>query len=335
MKSWVYRAAASEPLLAVARQRAAGRGIAVFMYHDIGDDVDHEDAWAIVRKSHFREHVAYLRRHYELLDLDAALDLARSGRRLKRPAAVLTFDDGLRGNHTHLLPMVRELKLPVTIYVATGQVEQQTLYWFDRIANILQGNRPVSLDLSTWGLGRLQVNHPPGAKRWAEIQAVLMAVKSLDPAACDDVALSAQEQVRAQLGEASASRPLTPMTIDMVRELAAEPLVTLGGHSHGHEVLPLLSTQDALESVRLGREKLSQWIGRPIRHFAYPAGRNDATTRAMVADLGFETAMGTQNGLWNEQSDLMEIPRISVGRYDNQRKFMVHAVGGLSSALGR
>lgn len=333
MKSIIYRAAASEHLLDAARRRFASRGVTVFMYHDIGDDVAAEDAWQIVRKSDFRAQVHYLREHYDVISLDEACDRVRTDRHGPRPAAVLTFDDGLIGNHTHLLPMVREFRVPVVVYVATEQVERQALYWFDRIANLLQGRQPVWLDLGAWGLGRFEVRSPPGAQRWAEIQRVLMAVKSLDPNECERATARVQEQVAAQNPQATAQRPLAPMTIEMIRALAAEPLVTLGGHSHGHEVLPLLSLEEARSSVQTGKETLEAWIGSCVRHFAFPAGRNDAATRALVAELGFHTAMGTQNGVWDAASDPLAIPRISVGRYDDLRRFKVHAAGGLAMML--
>src|SRR6187200_2180919 len=69
-----------------------------------------------------------------------------------RPAAVLTFDDGGAGNHQHLLPVVEEARVPVTVFVATGHVESGQLYWFDRVVNALQVVEPISLDMRDVGL---------------------------------------------------------------------------------------------------------------------------------------------------------------------------------------
>jgi peptidoglycan/xylan/chitin deacetylase (PgdA/CDA1 family) len=340
VKQALYRVVASEAVLGRLRGRVARAGVTVFMYHDLGADDAVDDAWQVVRRRDFIDQVDYLRRCYDIVDLDTALARLHGGLAAPgghtRPLAVLTFDDGLRGNHAHLLPLLGPLQLPVTVYVATGHVESQQSYWFDRVANALQPGFDGQIDLSAFGLGRFEVRGPAGAQRWSLVQRVLASTKQLDAGRCVDVADRVEAQVRGRMPAGSPSAPaLLPMSLDMVRELAAHPLVTLGVHTHGHELLPLLDTEMARRSVNGARARLQRWTGVQARHFAYPAGRSDAATRALIAGLGYATAVGTQPGVWTTADDLLHIPRMSVGRYDNLATFKLNAVGGLPHLLRR
>ncbi|MEY4750860.1 MAG: hypothetical protein RIQ60_3074 [Pseudomonadota bacterium] len=344
MKQALYRLAASEAVLGSVRKRVAHAGVTVFMYHDLGADDAVDDAWQVVRRRDFVAQVDYLRNCYDIVDLDTALArlhgvpatlpgaLSASG----RPLAVLTFDDGLRGNHVHLLPLLQPLQLPVTVYVATGHVETQQAYWFDRVVNALQPGLDSRIDLTAFGLGHFEVRGPAGALRWSQVQRVLASTKQLDAQRCIEVAEQVEAQVGAQApGRGPIAPVLAPMDLDMLRELAAHPLVTLGVHTHGHELLPLLDAEQARVSVDGARERLQRWTGVEVRHFAYPSGRCDPVSRALVASLGYTTAAGADPGVWTVEDDLMNLPRMSVGRYDSLDTFKLNAVGGLSHLLRR
>src|SRR5436305_15157077 len=76
-----------------------------------------------------RRHLLYLRRHYRLLHLEAALEElsmpSKNGKQVseRRTPLVLTFDDGYYDNYTHGLALARELQIPFTIFLIPGYME--------------------------------------------------------------------------------------------------------------------------------------------------------------------------------------------------------------------
>ena len=70
---------------------------------------------------------------------------------------MLTFDDGEVGLHTHLLPFVEQEQVPVTVYVATGQIETGQPYWFDRVMNAMQGDGVTSVTMKSLNLLTISV----------------------------------------------------------------------------------------------------------------------------------------------------------------------------------
>jgi hypothetical protein len=73
VKQALYRVVASEAVLGRLRGRVARAGVTVFMYHDLGADDAVDDAWQVVRRRDFIDQVDYLRRCYDIVDLDTAL----------------------------------------------------------------------------------------------------------------------------------------------------------------------------------------------------------------------------------------------------------------------
>lgn len=316
----MYRLLAYRPVLSALRGRVAHGGVTVFMYHDIGDDRRDIDVWQVVRRSDFLRQVDYIRQHYDIVDLDTAIQAMREPARA-RPLAVLTFDDGLRGNIEHLLPIVQTQQLPVTLYIATGHVETGQPYWFDRMVNHLQSDQPIDLDLTRFGMGHHRINASRGAQNWAQIQSLLMAVKSLPADQCDPIA----DEILKQIPQAG--KPIMgPLRPHEVKELAHTPGVTVGAHTDGHEVLTKLDLDAARQSIAQSAAKIEQWTGLVPRHFAYPAGYHNQALQDLVRDMGFASAMTTDTGIWRPQDSIFKIPRISVGRYDHLDKFKVNSV---------
>ncbi len=324
-KRLALQALTGEAVLARARAHLPAVHAVVLMYHEVaGDDVDIE-SWTVVRSGDLQRQLDYIARNYDIVSIGDAL--ARLASPTGRPAAVVTFDDGHKGNLETLLPIVDSRRIPVTIFVASGHVESQKAFWFDRLINALQTADPIELDLRRFGtLGKYVVNESRGAPNWVQFQRLLQDLKTLDPERCELVA----DEIVAELAQ-HPSRPggrLRPMTPGDIAALAASPYVEIGGHSHCHRLQTQLSEQERRESIERNRRLLTEWTGRTIEHFAYPSGANDPHVVATVRASGYRTAMTTAPGLWLAGSDPFLIPRLGVGRYDGAATFRAGLFGG-------
>jgi peptidoglycan/xylan/chitin deacetylase (PgdA/CDA1 family) len=297
------------------------------MYHELLGDDEPAEAWTAVRVSEFRRQVEYLKSSFDIVSLDNALKRGIT----TRPAAVLTFDDGGAGNYTHLLPLIKELRVPVTVFVATGHIESGRLYWFDRVVNALQVSAPLNLDLQDVGLGLYTVGPPSGGANWAQIQRLLMDIKRAGVERNEELADLVES--RASVAGGGIRAPLQAMTIEQVRELAACPHITVGAHSHAHSLLTQMSADGAVADVAKSRQLLQRWTNQPVDHFAYPSGEYNDQVRKGVIACGFRTAVTTEPRLWRPGCDLFAIPRMGVGRYDSASRFRLTLCGGLASML--
>ena len=324
LKTLAKRAMASpmayETLCSLALRR---NPVTVVVYHTLGPDDDDFDAWTVLRVSAFRSQIAFLRERYDIITLDEALHTVPS--RGARPRAVVTFDDGDAGLHAHLLPFVEEARIPVTVYVATGQIQSGRCYWFDRVMNTLQSNRPVSVQLDDYGLGSWVFNLERGERNWASISALLEKLKLVAP----EVREAAVDAVVRQTKFAEFPRftPLAPLTIEQLRQLAQSPWIAIGAHTHCHSLLDRIPFCEAVESIRTSRRLLTEWTGQTIRHFAYPNGNHTRDLEDAVAAAQFDTATTAELGLWSADARRFAIPRVPIGRYEDRDRFKLRLIG--------
>jgi peptidoglycan/xylan/chitin deacetylase (PgdA/CDA1 family) len=122
----VYRATR----LWCARRRPAPdwQGVRILGYHSIGA-LRHTLA---VRPDAFRAQMETVAASDATpISLAAAVELLAAGPVTGRHVCV-TFDDGYRDNLTVAAPILRELEIPATVFVATGAVDGTApFYWFD------------------------------------------------------------------------------------------------------------------------------------------------------------------------------------------------------------
>lgn len=318
IRSLAKRILASPPVYPVLLRRAlAKRPVTILCYHTLSADEGGPDAWTSLRLSDFHAQVALLKRHYRITDLDEALAPGDTD----RPLAVLTFDDGDVGLHRHLLPLLKEEELPVTIYVASGQIETRKRYWFDRVMNACRGPGRLEIDLTDAGLGTW-VLEGEGESRWRVQSDLHRALKRVDPDKRETLA----DRIAA-LAEDSPGETLGPMTVDELKDLAALPHVTIGGHSHCHNLLDQIPLEAARESVAHNRALLEDWTGREIRHFAYPNGNHNADLRALMKEMGFTSATVLDNALAWTRDDPYALSRLGVGRYDSLDSLRLRLAG--------
>src|SRR5271169_4323871 len=125
-----------------------GHGLRIICYHGlaVADEYKYRST-LFIKDDFFRRRMEYLRRErYPILSLRDALDALTAGR-LPRCATVITMDDGWRGVYTLGLPIIRELEIPVTVYVATYYVENRMPVYTVTVSYLFWRATPQLVDL--------------------------------------------------------------------------------------------------------------------------------------------------------------------------------------------
>ena len=117
MKKWIFKVLRFSGLPYLVRELVQKNKVTILLYHDINK----EDA---------EKNFAYLSKNYNIISLDNFLDAVENRRTLPPKALVITFDDGHIGNYA-LLPVVKTLNVPVTIFLCAAIVGTDRHYWFN------------------------------------------------------------------------------------------------------------------------------------------------------------------------------------------------------------
>lgn len=295
----------------------------VLMYHEVlPDDVD-LPAWTILRESDFRWQMQYLGRHFDVVSMDEAFRRVCRGGKASRPFAVVTFDDGYKGNFHTVLPLMEDMGLPFIVYVATQGVLEKKLFWYDRIICLLASGHDLRIDLSIQGKNRrftVPANAGP-SRRWDSVQRLLTCLKQMPP----EVRESSVENI---VSCSAQEKPLLEM-LDApdVKRLADSSCATIGSHTHRHELLDQVSPEGVRDTILTAEKCIADITGSAPVHFAYPNGNFNLSVQKQVMAAGYKTAVTTIPGFWSGEEQRLRIPRMGIGRFETKSGFKAR-VGG-------
>jgi peptidoglycan/xylan/chitin deacetylase (PgdA/CDA1 family) len=248
----------------------------------------------------FEDQLRFLRRHFNVVSLDALCDGLTHGRPLPPLAVVLTFDDGLRSNHSAAYPLLRKLALPATFYACPGLVESRAWLWNHEARARLRSMQPSGRARVAAELGSRSAE-PGDLVEWMKGMPKARRLEAEAFIRCESPGFAPSAELRGQLDV---------MTWDELRELDPK-LITIGSHTVSHHLLDTLPEEEAEYEVAESRRWLERALGREVRHFSYPNGRYNPAVAARVR-AHYDSAVTVAARFVGDDTDLHEIPRISV-----------------------
>lgn len=102
------------------------------------------------------------------------------------------------------------------------------------------------------------------------------------------------------------------MTMEHLRQLASDPLCTIGVHTSSHPHLSELPVDEQRRELGDCKDDLEQLLGCEMKHLAYPYGDYDQNTVQLARQLGFLTATTTSGRPVRSDSRLLELDRVTL-----------------------
>ena len=112
---------------------------------------------------------------------------------------------------------------------------------------------------------------------------------------------------------------------DEIKELANEPLITIGAHTMNHISVRQQTEQLVFEEMKASKSEIEKHIGKEVVHFAYPfGGEFDVSKRdlELAAKAGFKTSTLNQAGniFKSNKKNKQALARMTLGNTtDNER----------------
>lgn len=274
-----------------------------------------------VTAADFRAQMSVLKARYNLIplrELVARLSRGETGERL----AAVTFDDGWRTTRTLAAPILRELGIPATAFLATGLMDSTARgLWTQRLSASLAATERTRIRL--W---KLDLPHDTPARRASAIRAVADVLKKLP-------SREREEKLREVFAAYGTGPELSPelefCSWDEVHELGSFG-VECGAHTVDHEILSSLPFEAAADQIRRSRAHLEDVLGTPCRLFAYPNGSerdfSAAHARALESE-GFDAAVTQIPGRNSPWTDRFQMRRINVGLEHTLESFITDLDG--------
>ncbi len=288
----------------------------------------------------FEQQVKFLADHFTFVDVDQVVAYASGKGKLPQNPVLVTFDDGYKECFSLSLPILKRYGARATFFIATQQMTERRMFWWDRFAWILKNTKRDVIQLSfpralampvatehDRALAQKTLTELVKHERGLDLERFL---GELDKAA--GTSLSSADEKR------MVDRGL--MTWAEVEHLANAGM-SIGSHCFSHRVLQTLKPSEYDLELGGSRRELEERLGRPVQTVAYPVGYplgNDEGLRRAVRDAGYVLGFTVRAGvLSNKNMDPLDVPRILMDTsYDLQHFSAMTTIPGLAprSAAG-
>jgi len=306
----VLRTAKIFGFFALARYLTRGK-LRILAYHGGALRDEHEFRPGLFMTSGtFEQRMRFLVAHgYPVLTLDEALRLQSSGT-LPPGATVITIDDGWYGTYRLMVPVLKALGLPATLYVATYYLEKQTQVFNVAAAYVLWSARRRIVELAGVVPGLAGPRSLATASQRDEVLGAIEAYAGTLPSA------PTRQQLLRDLCKAvgvdgqalETGRKFAFMSAEEARQLPGMG-VDLQLHTHRHR-FPDTNFADAEHEIRDNRAVLGALTSGTLRHFCYPSGHYSAHQLPWLSLLGIASAVTTDPGLNGPDTPKGELRRI-------------------------
>jgi|SRR5271165_1286852 len=267
------------------------KGLRIVCYHGfaVGEEYKYRST-LFIREEFFRRRVAYLKREgYPILGLRDALD-GLAARRLPPCATVITMDDGWHGVYTIGLPIIKESKIPVTVYVTTYYVENQMPVYTVTVSYLFWKTAAGLVDLpreiGTFNLKSQAVEAEEAAQTFGATLPPSERLRFLKELA---------EALEVSFDDIDRQHLFRVMDEQQLRALAAAG-VDIQLHSHRHQ-WPLYDRKAVESEISENRRFLERVVSYPLEHFCYPSGVYGLHQAEWLAALGVKSATTIEPGL--------------------------------------
>lgn len=322
------------------RRIAPIRTVSIVTFHRIAEpkqaepyDPDTVDA----TPAQFRRHVETLARICTPVGIEALL-AGLEGAELPATPVMITFDDGYRSCRDVALPILEELGVPATFFIATAFADGGKLYWWEQIAAALHQARVRTATLEYPHSLQIDVKDPHARRVLDDI------VKNTEGVDVDRFVRGLRTALDVPWSseiEAGLAAPLI-MSWDDIRALA-DAGMDIESHTRSHRVLETLDREELRDELVGSRRDLEVQLRRQVRAIAYPVGRlPPLRIRRAVAAAGYRiglTNVGGVNHVWpgaigaDLVLDRFSLRRVPTERSQSDALFLTQIAAPLLAAM--
>lgn len=276
----------------------------VLLYHRVNDEKNPISGSIPVKV--FRKQMEVLSRYFNVLTLEELVNLSLR-REIPPKAIAITFDDGYRDNYENAFPILKQFRLPATIFLATGAIDSNTPIWHDLVFDAF---RRTKVDFVSVG-GK---DYPlrTSIERHLAVNAFRQYLRAFNFHDWDN--LIRQLITKLEIKEKQNCFGSEKLSWLEIEEMSKND-ITFGAHTVTHPILTRMSLAEATEEIKASKEAIEEKLRSPVRVFAYPNGRQDdfnESIKQVLKEAGFLCAATILWGTNSIDTDPFELRRIGI-----------------------
>ncbi|EDP97360.1 polysaccharide deacetylase family protein [Kordia algicida OT-1] len=253
-------------------------GERILVYHGIDEVGETKYNSRFISKVFFEEFIKHITTHYNVISLD---DFYQKKFKKDTLNIALTFDDGYLNNYKYAVPILEKYNVPACFYITTIH-EKAPYLWADFLdlvsyhtkkkEVILERNLYQKNDKNEFIWNGISMKNVAKALPYDVLKMIYEIFKddweSLPPKKYEDYWML--------------------MNAQQIKEIADNPLFTIGAHGETHASLVDIPVEEAKKEILLSKQQLEKICEQPITEFAFPFGYYNQELADYCEEIGFE-----------------------------------------------
>lgn len=255
----------------------------------------------------------HIREHYTPLRLNQLGEYFAGQKPWPARPVVITFDDGFDDNYRYAFPVLQQLNIPATLFVATDYIDTNNSYWFDWAVFLLKRlASPITLQAAEPnGCITLDPQQPLKLMQ----REFFLRLKQISEASRQELLQQLARHIDG-VTDAAVLAHSQPMSWENIREMVNSGLIDIGSHTCSHPILNQIPRAQMVTELQQSKQKIEMETGRPCTTMAYPFGGEDIASPAVVdavKNAGYALGCMYQQGYARRTpDDLFKLDRIHV-----------------------
>jgi peptidoglycan/xylan/chitin deacetylase (PgdA/CDA1 family) len=292
--------------------------VVIVTYHHIGTKND-DFLLNRISTSEFEKQMRYLKETHEVISLEKLQHALIEKKTLPKRAAIVTFDDGYKDNYMEAFPILKKYKIPATIFLTTGYIETDNVFWWNIIGYILCNTRLKTIELEGFG----DISPPPKENMFYSLRMTYQKFKRIP-----DEKKKRLIELLIQKSGVDVPKDFGKnlmLSWDNIREMN-ENGIDFGAHTVTHSILTNLPLSQAKFEIVESKKILEKKLDKPVTSFCYPNGfasDYNSDIIQLLKDNGYLCSVTSIPKMVNTNSDLFELGRVPSGYDDKSFKFCI------------
>lgn len=287
-------------------------GLTILLFHGVIEQQTHPVRNYLgkhLEACHFEAMLRKLMEYGKPMSMDQVMACRESGEPFPPRSFAVTFDDGFENNHRIAVPILKQLGIPATFFVTTEFIIYNRMSWIDRIEHAIENSTRDDLKLP-WLKTPVRIASTAG--KIAALEIIRGKVKNDRKIDVEALIASVFEQANVDYCDSSDGPLDLKMSWNQVRELAQDPLFSVGGHGHTHAILSFLDDDQLVSELECSLGAFREHHV-TICDFAYPEGQSHCYSNAVCDALkqrGIRSALTAIPGVNTSVTNPFELHRV-------------------------
>jgi peptidoglycan/xylan/chitin deacetylase (PgdA/CDA1 family) len=311
------------------------RRLVILTYHRVlpstHADNNYEQAGMYVRPDTFKMHMQILKDNYDVMLLSEWILKSRNNEDLPNITFAITFDDGWRDNYEYAFPILRELKIPATLFLVSDYLGTNYDFWPNRLIYLLRKddlNKSLKLKEYSWLklLPQKFMSKDVQSLSALQIDEIIEQCKTIS----DSEMLARVETMEMASGFENTRSGSNMLAYKEVEKMLDSGLFQIGSHTRHHtRLLDYISPAELADEVVNSKSILEKMFGNQIHLFCYPNGDHSEAAITSIS-TNYLAAVTTEHG-WNDSDSNPYLLR-RIGLHEdisNNRVSFISRISGL------